>query len=58
MDLAVMQTMEKALHKCGPLQGKGCDEEVKSHTAESITLEKCHQKPEAHKDHHMHILET
>lgn len=54
----MVQTMEKALHKCGPLQGKGCDEEVESDATESITLQKCHQEPEAHKDHDMNILET
>lgn len=58
MDLAIMHAMKEALHKCCPLQRKGCNEEVKANTAKAIALQECHEKPEANENHHMYILET
>lgn len=50
--------MEEALHQRGPLQGKGCYQEVKTHTAEAVALQEGHEKAETDKDHHMDILEA
>lgn len=58
MDLASMHTMEKALHECGPLQGKGCNQEVEADAAEAVALQEGHEEAEADEDHHVHILET
>lgn len=55
---AVVHAMEEALHERGPLQGKGCDQEVEAHTAEAVALQEGHEEAEANEDHHMHILET
>lgn len=53
-----MHTMEEALHQCGPLQGKGCDQEVKTHTAKAIALQEGHEEAKTDENHHMNILET
>lgn len=58
MDVASVQGVEEALDKCGPLQGKGSQEEGEAHAAEAITLQEGHEEAEAHKHHDMHILET
>ena len=58
VDLACMHAMEEALHKSGPLQGEGCDQEVEAHTAEAVTLQEGHEEAKANEDHNMHILET
>lgn len=58
VDLASMHAMEEALHQCGPLQGKGSDQEVKAHTAEAVALQEGHEEAETDEDHYMHILET
>lgn len=59
-DLAVgvVQRVEPALHQQGPLEAEGCDQEVETHCAEAVALQKCHQEAKSHKYHHMDILET
>lgn len=58
VDLAPMHTVEKTLHKCGPLQGEGSDQEVEPHTAKAVTLQEGHKEAKTNEDHHMHVLET
>lgn len=53
-----MHPVEKALHERGPLQGKGCDQEVEAHAAEAVALQEGHEEAETDEDHHVHILET
>lgn len=56
-DLPVLEGVEPALHQEGPLDPKGSEEEIESHSSKSITLEEHHEEAKAHKDHHMNILE-
>ena len=49
--------MEKAVDKSSPLQNKSSHKHVESNTAESITLQECHQKTESNEHHHVNILE-
>lgn len=60
LDLAVgvVQRVEPALHQQGPLEAEGCHQEVETHRAEAVALQKCHQEAKPNKDHHMDILET
>lgn len=54
-DLAVIQVPE-TLHEEAPLQPKGSQEQVDTHTAEPISLEEGHKEPEANEDHDVDIL--
>lgn len=56
--IGVVQRMEPALHQQGPLEAEGCDQEVETHCAETVALQKCHQEAKSNKYHHMDILET
>lgn len=56
--IAVVQRVEPALHQQGPLEAESCDQEVETHGAKAIALQKCHQETKSHKYHHMDILET
>lgn len=58
VDFATMHTMEESLHQRGPLQWKGCDQEVEAHTAKAVALQECHEEAETDEDHHMYILEA
>lgn len=58
VDFAMMQAVEEALHEGGPLQGKGCDQEVEAHAAEAVALQEGHEEAEADEDHDVHILEA
>lgn len=53
-----MHSVEEALHERSPLQRKSSNQEVESHTAEAIALQKGHEEAKANEDHHVHILET
>lgn len=59
-DLAIhgVQRVKPALHQQRPLDAKCCDEEVEAHSAEAVALQEGHEEAEAHKDHHMHVLEA
>lgn len=57
-DLPILERVEPALHQESPLDPKGSKEEIESHSSESITLEECHEEAEAHKDHHVNVLES
>lgn len=48
--------MPDALHEEAPLQPKGSQEQVDTHTAEPISLEEGHKEPEANEDHDVDIL--
>lgn len=56
--IGVVQRVEPALHQQGPLEAEGCDQEVKTHCAETVALQKCHQEAKPNKYHYMDILET
>lgn len=56
--IGVVQRMEPALHQQGPLEAEGCDQEVETHCAETVALQKCHQEAKSNKYHHMDILEA
>lgn len=58
VDFPFVHPVEEALHECGPLQRKGCDQEVESHTAEAVALQEGHEEAKANEDHHVHVLET
>lgn len=58
LSISVIQGMEPALHQQRPLEAKRCDEEVETHGAKTVALEKSHQEAKAHKDHHMDILKA
>lgn len=53
-----VQGVEPALHEKSPLEAKGGDEEVESHSAKAVALEEGHEEAESNKDHHMDVLET
>lgn len=48
--------MPDALHEEAPLQAEGSQEQVDAHAAEPVSLEKCHQEPEADEDHDVDVL--
>ena len=54
-DLAVGHVPE-ALHEEAPLQAEGSQQEVDAHAAETVSLQECHQEPEADEDHDVDIL--
>ena len=41
----------------GPLDGEGGDQEVVSHSTESVLLQEGHQETKTDEDHDVHILE-
>lgn len=53
-----VQGVEPALHEKSPLEAKGSDEEVESHSTKAVALEEGHEEAESNKDHHMDVLET
>lgn len=55
-DLSVIIRVPEALHEEAPLQPEGSQQQVDAHTAEPISLEECHEEPEADEDHDMDIL--
>lgn len=58
MDVATVEGVEEALDQCGPLQGKGGQEEGEAHAAEAVALQEDHEEAEAHEDHGVHVLEA
>ena len=58
MDVATVEGVEEPLDECGPLQGKGGQEEGEAHAAEAVALQEDHEEAEAHEDHGVHILEA
>lgn len=58
LSIRVVQGVEPALHQQRPLEAKGCDEEVETHSAEAVALKKRHEEAKSNKDHHVDILET
>jgi len=57
-DLPTLERVEPALHQESPLDPKGSNEEIETHSSKSITLEEHHEEAKAHKDHHVDILES
>ncbi|GFV54667.1 hypothetical protein TNCV_3843871 [Trichonephila clavipes] len=45
------------LHDDGPLDGYGCQKKIQSDCTEAVLFHEGHQKAEAHKYHHVYILE-
>ena len=52
-----VDVVDEAIDECLPLDGKGANEKVEAHTAETIPLEEGHKEAEADEHHDVNILE-
>lgn len=58
LPISVVQGMEPALHQQSPLDPKGGNQEIETHSSEAVAFQEGHEEPEANKDHHVDVLET
>ena len=56
VDDAVVQMQNPAAGERGPLQNEGSDQHVETDAAETVPLEKRHQKTKADEHHHVNVL--
>ncbi len=57
MNLLSVESVVKALAESGPLEDDGGDQEVDSHCAVAVLLQKGHQEAETDEHHDVDILE-
>lgn len=57
-DLPILKRVEPALHQESPLDPKSSQEEVEADSSKAVALKEGHEEAKAHKNHHVHILES
>lgn len=58
LSCGVVQGVEPALHEESPLETKGSNQKVESHTAEAVAFQEGHEKTKSNKDHDVDVLEA